>query len=175
MTEYRRNWSAGGTYFFTVVTANRSPGPLIDHIDHLREAFRIVRAEHPFEIDAIVILPDHLHTLWTLPLGDFDYAQRWKKIKAAFSRRMSKNEPRSASRTNKGERGIWQRRYWEHTIRNDEDFKAHVDYIHFNPVKHGHVATACAWPHSTFAQFVAHGLYPLEWGGGSDSDREFGE
>jgi putative transposase len=175
MTEYRRNWSAGGTYFFTVVAANRSRGPLVERIENLRDAFRIVRAEHPFNIDAIVILPDHLHAIWTLPPGDFDYALRWKKIKAAFSRRMPKTEDRSASRTRKGERGIWQRRYWEHTIRDDEDFRVHFDYIHFNPVKHGYAKAARDWPHSSFRQSVTQGVYPVDWGSSGDADADFGE
>jgi putative transposase len=175
MTEYRRNWSVGGTYFFTVVTANRSNGLLVEHIADLRDAFRIVRAEHPFNIDAIVVLPDHLHAIWTLPPGDFDYALRWKKIKAAFSKRLPKDEPRSNSRIAKGERGIWQRRYWEHTIRDDEDYQRHFDYIHFNPVKHGCVAATKDWPHSSFQQAVTQGVYPVDWGGGGDADGVFGE
>jgi len=175
MTQYRRNWSAGGTYFFTVVTAIRRAGLLVEHIDDLRDAFRISRAEHPFEIDAIVILPDHLHAIWTLPPGDVDYALRWKKIKARFSRQIPKNESRSASRTTKGERGVWQRRYWEHTIRDDKDFQTHFDYIHFNPVKHGYVTTAREWPHSSFKQYAAKNIYPLNWGGACDFDGEFGE
>jgi putative transposase len=175
MTQYRRNWTAGGTYFFTVVTANRTNGPLVDHIADLRGAFRTVIAKHPFEIDAMVILPDHLHTLWTLPPGDADYATRWKKIKGAFSKRLPDNEPRSASQMAKGERGIWQRRYWEHTIRDDDDFRAHCDYIHFNPVKHGYVRAVSEWPHSTFRQFVERGVYPMDWGGAGDDKREFGE
>jgi putative transposase len=175
MTEYRRNWSAGGTYFFTVVAANRAHGPLIEHIDKLREAFRTVRHDHPFQIDAIVILPDHLHAIWTLPPEDFDYALRWKKIKAKFSRSMPKQESRSASRKVNGERGIWQRRYWEHTIRDDEDFQTHFDYIHFNPVKHGHVRFAREWPYSTFEQSVNQGRYPVNWGGTVDDDGDFGE
>ena len=175
MTDYRRNWISGGTYFFTVVAANRVIGPLVEHIDDLREAFRTVRAEHPFEIDAIVILPDHLHTLWTLPSGDSDYAMRWKKIKAAFSKRMPDNEPRSASRAAKGERGIWQRRFWEHTICDEDDLRAHFDYIHFNPVKHGYVRATSEWPHSIFRQYVDQGVYPMDWGGGGDGDRDFGE
>ena len=175
MTEYRRNWSAGGTFFFTVVTANRHAGPLVERIDDLRNAFQTVRALHPFEIDAIVILPDHLHAIWTLPPGDFDYGLRWKKIKAIFSRHLPRGEPRSASRIAKGERGIWQRRYWEHTIRDDEDLRAHVDYIHFNPVKHGYVSTAVEWPHSTFQQFVVQNIYPMDWGGRRKFEGEFGE
>lgn len=175
MTHYRRNWILGGTYFFTVVAANRASAPLVDHINDLRLAFRTVRAELPFEIDAIVILPDHLHTLWTLPQRDSDYAVRWKKIKAVFSKCMPDNESRSASRVAKGERGIWQRRYWEHTIRDENDLRAHCDYIHFNPVKHGYVRAACDWPHSTFRQYADTGTYPMDWGGVADDEGDFGE
>jgi putative transposase len=104
-----------------------------------------------------------------------DYALRWKKIKAAFSRRLPKTEDRSASRINKGERGIWQRRYWEHTIRDEKDYQAHFDYIHFNPVKHGYVSAAREWPHSSFPQSVTRGVYPVDWGGNGDADGDFGE
>ena len=178
MTQYRRNRVAGGTYFFTVVAAHRANGPLVEHIANLRAAFRLVIAEHPFEIEAIVILPDHLHALWTLPQGDADYATRWKKIKTNFSKRLPRNEPResrSASRTAKGERGIWQRRYWEHTIRDDDDFGAHCDYIHFNPVKHGYARVVGDWPHSTFRQYVDRGVYPMDWGGSEGDGGDFGE
>ncbi len=158
-----------------MVAANRVTGPLIKHIDDLREAFRLVRAEQPFEIDAIVILPDHLHALWTLPRSDADYATRWKKIKTAFSKRVPRYEQRSPSQAAKGERGIWQRRYWEHTIRDDDDFRAHCDYIHFNPVKHGYARAASEWPHSTFRQFVERGVYLMDWGGAENDEGDFGE
>lgn len=175
MTQYRRNRVAGGTYFFTAATAGRTNGPLIEHIADLRESFRIVRTQHPFVIEAIVILPDHLHAIWTLPQGDADYATRWKKIKAEFSKRLPMGAQRSTSQIAKGERGIWQRRYWEHTVRDDEDFWTHCDYIHFNPVKHGHARFAHEWPHSTFRKYVDQGIYPLNWGGGVEIDHDFGE
>jgi putative transposase len=175
MTQYRRNWTAGGTYFFTLVAANRANGPLVNHITALRAAFRIVIAEYPFEIDAIVILPDHLHAIRTLPPGDSDYAMRWKKIKAAFSKHLPDTEPRSASRIAKGERGIWQRRYWEHTIRDDDDYRAHCDYVYFNPVKHGYVRAVSEWPHSTFLRFVERGVYSIDWGGVDNGGGDFGE
>lgn len=124
----------------------------------------------------MVVLPEHLHCLWRLPPGDADFSTRWKKIKAAFSRAQPKTELRSASRAAKGERGIWQRRFWEHAVRDEADWRRHVDYIHFNPVKHGHVPRVADWPYSTFHDYVRRGLYPVDWGGGvpEDGDR-FGE
>src|ERR1700761_9266411 len=121
MTDYRRNAIAGGMYFFTVNLADRQSSLLIDRIQTLRAAFGGVRRRHPFTIEAIVILPDHLHTIWKLPDGDPDFATRWRFIKSAFSREIGRGEPVSASRARRAERGIWQRRYWEHTIRNEDD------------------------------------------------------
>jgi len=134
-----------------------------------------VRQAHPFQIDGIVILPDHLHTLWTLPEGDDDYSLRWRQIKSAFSRRLDEGETVSASRSRKRERGVWQRRFWEHTIRDDEDFARHLDYIHYNPVKHGHVKRVADWPYSSFHRHVQQGIYSLEWGGVNVVDLEVGE
>jgi putative transposase len=122
MTSYRRNSLAGGSYFFTVNLANRRLSLLTEQIDLLRAAFRSVRQRHPFIVDAAVILPDHLHAIWTLPDGDADFALRWRLIKSAFSHAIPGGEPLSNSRIGKGERGIWQRRYWEHTLRDQEDF-----------------------------------------------------
>ena len=134
-----------------------------------------MRQAHPFQIDGIVILPDHLHTLWTLPEGDDDYSLRWRQIKSAFSRRLDEGETVSASRSRKRERGVWQRRFWEHTIRDDEDFARHLDYIHYNPVKHGHVKRVADWPYSSFHRHVQQGIYSLEWGGVNVVDLEVGE
>jgi putative transposase len=136
MTAYRRNFVPGGCFFFTINLAERKLSLLADHVELLRAAFRETRQRHPFTIDAIVVLPDHLHTVWTLPEGDADFATRWQLIKSAFSRRLARSEQISRSRSAKGERGIWQRRYWEHTIRDEIDFARHVDYVHINPVKH---------------------------------------
>src|SRR5262245_18124287 len=138
MTNYRRNVVPGGTYFFTLNLVDWRSRLLTQNIAALRSAFREIRSRHPFGIDAIVVLPDHLHALWTLPAGDTGFAMRWRLIKSAFSRTLPKLEAISASRSARGERGIWQRRYWEHTVRDERDFAHHVDYIHFNPVKHGH-------------------------------------
>jgi putative transposase len=176
MTAYRRNIISGATYFFTANLADRRSALLTEHIDQLRLAFRYARQRHPFAIEAIVVLPDHLHTVWTMPEGDGDFPRRWRLIKAAFSRRLERAEPISASRSRKHERGIWQRRYWEHTIRDDEDFARHVDYIHFNPVKHGYVDRAQDWPYSSFHRLVRTGAYPREWSGRDDDpDGGFGE
>ncbi|MDX1252236.1 MAG: transposase [Gammaproteobacteria bacterium] len=164
MVAYRRNFIPGGSYFFTVTLLDRASQLLIERIDELRAAFVSVRAERPFEIDAIVVLPEHLHCIWTLPPGDADYALRWREIKSRFSRRIPAGERRTAGRIAKRERGLWQRRYWEHTLRDERDMARHIDYIHYNPVKHGHVSCAADWPYSSFHRFVQRGVYPLGWG-----------
>jgi putative transposase len=133
---------------------------LVTKIDALRDAVRQVRARAPFHIDAWVVLPDHMHCVWTLPEGDADFPGRWRAIKKAFSKSVRIGEPRSPAMIRGGKRGIWQRRYWEHTIRDDRDFAAHMDYVHFNPVKHGLVGYPAEWPHSSFRRCVAGGLYP---------------
>ena len=163
MTDYRRNRVSGGTYFFTVNLLERKSSLLVEHIDLLREAVRIVKTRHPFHIDAWVILPDHLHAVWTLPEGDSDYSGRWRSIKIAFAKSVPKTERRSAIRLAKGERGIWQRRFWEHTIRDDADYAAHVDYVNINPLKHGLVKRVADWPYSSFHRDVARGIYPVDW------------
>ena len=167
MTEYRRAHVLGATWFFTVNLAERrGNGLLVDRVDALRSAFRSVRKRHPFQMDAVVILPDHLHCVWWLPDGDADYSTRWGLIKATFSRSLDRGKRRSASRIKRGERGIWQRRFWEHCLRDEEDYARHVDYIHWNPVKHGYVQRVSEWPHSSFHRYVAGGVYALDWGGG---------
>ncbi len=165
MSNYRRNFVEGGSFFFTVNLADRRSGLLVDRIDLVRHAFRYTKSRRPFTINAIVVLPDHLHAIWTLPPGDADYATRWRLIKTGFSRGVERLEERSESRRLKRERGIWQRRYWEHTLRDEEDFGRHCDYIHFNLVKHGHVESAIDWPYSSFRRFVRRGLYSADWGG----------
>ena len=164
MPNYRRAHIEGGRFFFTVVLADRSSNLLVQEIDRLRRAYRTVRERRPFESIAVCILPDHLHALWALPDGDRDFATRWSLIKTEFSRGIAAH-PRSQSKTAKREKGIWQRRYWEHAIRDDTDFERHVDYIHFNPVKHGHVTRVADWPHSSFHRFVERGLLAADWGG----------
>jgi putative transposase len=141
---------------------------LTDHVDVLRSAFAEARRKRPFTIDAIVVLPDHLHCIWTLPDGDADFSARWHGIKWRFSRALPAGERLSPRRTGKGERGIWQRRFWGHVIRDETDLARHVDYIHFNPVKHGHVTSAADWPYSSFRRFVVAGVYPRDWAASSD-------
>ncbi|MGH8659046.1 MAG: REP-associated tyrosine transposase [Gammaproteobacteria bacterium] len=172
---YRRAEVGGGTYFFTVNLAERKRTLLVDQVDVLRGVIRRVKAMHPFRIDAMVILPDHLHALWTLPEGDADYPTRWMLIKAGFSRQLPTGERRGDSRQAKGERGIWQRRYWEHLIRDDRDHGRHADYLHYNPVQHGYVKRVADWPYSTFHREVRRGLYPRDWAGGPESELEAGE
>ena len=161
--QYRRADVPGATYFFTVNIADRETSLLLDHVDVLRETTRKVRQNHPFNIDAMVVLPDHLHAPWTLPNGDADFSMRWGLIKAGFSRAVPKIEPVSPSRISKGERGLWQRRFWEHQIRDERDFARHVDYIHYNPVKHGYVKQANQWPYSSIHRFIAKGLIGPDW------------
>lgn len=173
--QYRRTRLEGGTYFFTVNLADRRRRLLVEHVDVLREVVNTVMHRHPFEIDAFVVMPDHLHAIWTLPSGDADYASRWMLIKAAFSKNVPKGETISASRSAKGERGIWQRRYWEHAIRDDDDFARHVDYIHYNPVKHGYVDLPAAWPYSSIHRYISAGVVPRGWGGGEGIEGVFGE
>jgi putative transposase len=137
---------------------------LVRHIDALRDVVRRTLERHLFHIDAWVVLPDHLHAVWTLPEGDADFANRWRTIKQHFSRTLDATEGRSVVRLRRGERGIWQRRFWEHAIRNERDFAAHVDYVHINPVKHGYVVRVQDWPFSTFRRFVEAGICPMDWG-----------
>ncbi|MGF1571086.1 MAG: transposase [Nodosilinea sp.] len=164
---YRRAKTPGATYFFTVVTYNRQPlFHSIETVALLRQAFHTVKAQSPFTIDAIVVLPDHIHSIWTLPEEDADFSSRWQRIKARFSLQCPEayKQRRSISRQHKGEQAIWQRRFWEHQIRNEADFSQHVDYIHYNPVKHGLVGAPRDWPHSSFHRYVADGVYPADWG-----------
>jgi putative transposase len=165
MTDYRRNFISGGSFFFTVNLADRRLGLLTEYIEELRAAFRETRQRHPFVTDAM-----------TLPAGDLDFATRWRQIKSAFSRRLPNGERVSDSRAAKGERGIWQRRYWEHTIRDDKDFERHIDYVHINPVKQGLVTRVQDWPYSSFHRIVKFGLYPEDWAGdGAELDGTYGE
>lgn len=165
---YRRVFEPGASYFFTLVAYRRKPifsDP--SAIDCYTRAVKQVQAERPFAREAEVILPDHIHVLWTLPERDADYPTRIRLIKAAFTRAIGAWQcagNRSRSRAGKGERAVWQRRYWEHTIRDERDFQAHLDYIHINPVKHGLVSAPRDWPHSTFAEWVARGVYETRWG-----------
>ena len=176
MPNYRRARVPGATYFFTVNLQDRRSDLLIREIDLLRETVRATRARHPFHIDAWVVLPDHMHCLWTLPPGDTDFALRWKVIKFAFSKRLPITETRTDNQQRRGERGIWQRRYWEHLIRDERDYQQHFDYIHINPLKHGYVEQLADWPYSSFHRAVAMGVYPAGWSVEPErSDRNYGE
>jgi putative transposase len=176
MTEYRRPWLPGRTWSFTVNLAQRRDNRLlVERIGLLRSAFQSVRLRYPFHIDAVVILPEHLHCVWTLPPDDSDFSSRWSLIKSQFSRGIEKREWISQSRSKRCERGIWQRRFWEHMIRDDEDFNQHVDYVHWNPVKHGWAKGVADWPHSSFHEYVRRGLYPDHWGSEEPSRVESGE
>jgi putative transposase len=175
MVRYRRNFVAGGTFFFTLTLADRTSRALIDHVEAFRAAMRKTRCLHPFTIDAVVVLPDHLHILMTLPEGDADYPNRWRLIKRRFTDAVVKSGTPIAHLQN-GEPALWQRRFWEHTIRDHRDFERHVDYIHFNPVRHGLVARVRDWPYSSFHNYVRRGLLPEDWGGDFSQDhRSFGE
>ena len=152
MVEYRRNRVPGGTYFFKVTLQDRGASLLTTHASLLGEIMRNVRLRHPFETMAIVILPDHLHAIWRLPEGDSDYSTRWNLIKSAFTRRLSAAGAKLPARANR-QRELWARRFWEHTIRNDEDLRQHVDYVHGNPLKHGLVERMEDWPWSSYHRF----------------------
>ncbi|VAW87571.1 Transposase and inactivated derivatives [hydrothermal vent metagenome] len=176
MTEYRRAAVEGGTYFFTVNCAERHNNTLLtDNVELLKEVIRKVKNAHPFEIDAMVVLPEHLHCIWTLPVGDSNVGVRWSLIKSGFSRAIPRGERRSKSRIDRGERGLWQRRFWEHVVRDEKEFAHYVDYIHWNPVKHGWVKRVVDWPHSSFHRYVERGVYPVDWGGHLAFDAELGE
>jgi len=164
MSRYRRLPLAGRTWFITVNLFERRRRLLVDHVDLLRASFRTARVARPFEVVAIVVLPDHLHCVWRLPDGDADNAARWSHIKAGFSRALPATEWRNAGRRGKRERGIWQRRFWARLIVDDDDLRSHVDYIHYNPVKHGHVDRAADCPHSSLHRWIARGDAPAHWG-----------
>ena len=174
MPDYRRAWHPGGTYFFTVNLLQRQGNNLlIQYVDVLREVVRSVRQRHPFITHSWAVLPDHLHCVIELPPDDADFATRWRLIKMEFSKALPKTERRSQVRVARGERGIWQRRYWEHLIRDEADFCAHMDYVHINPLKHGLVRRVVDWPHSTFHRLVGQGVYPADWAGGDEGLLEY--
>ena len=165
MTNYRRLFVPEATWFFTVNLEERYKNNLlIENLDLLRAAFRYARAHNPFHIDAVVVMPDHLHCIWRLPPGKTDYSIRWNLLKGHFSRAMPPGDIITPSRSKRRERGVWQRRFWAHMITDQADFINHVDYIHWNPVKHGVVDRVVDWPHSSFHRYVAEGYYPLDWG-----------
>ena len=174
MSDYLRYRVAGGCYFFTVNLLERNNTLLVDHIDLLRESVRVCKQKRPFHIDAWVVLPEYMHCIWTLPEGDLDFSNHWKIIKTHFCKGLPKLENRSPVRIKRGERGIWQRRFWEHLIQDERDYQNHMDYLHFNPVKHGWVEQLSDWPYSSFHRCVDKGIYPADWTNG-DFDLDVGE
>jgi len=167
MSNYHRYYKKGGIYFFTVVTYKRQK--LFDNgrfIEMLRKSFRAVMEKRPFVLDAIVVLPDHLHCIWQLPAGDDDYSTRWMLIKKNISSALKSNK------NHRGEKFVWQRRFWEHWLRDDKDWRCHMDYIHYNPVKHGYVNKPLNWKYGSFRQAVSKGLYVEHWGASAPSSIE---
>jgi putative transposase len=160
---YRRDRSEGATYFFAVVTADRRP-ILVEHVGRLGSAFRLTRERYPFIMDALVVLPDHLHTVWTLPPDDADYSTRWMVLKRAFSSGLPARRL-TPVQMHRREKGVWQRRFWEHRIRDEGELCGYIDYIHHNPVKHGYCAAPGEWPYSTFHRMVERGVYARDWQG----------
>ena len=178
MPRYIRADTPGATYFFTVNLRDRSARYLVDHVAELRASLTDVKTRHPFHIDAMVVLPEHIHALWTLPVEDADFSTRWMLLKQGFTRRLQAAgvlEPDAASPRRKAQRSLWQDRSWEHCIRDDEDYARHVDYIHFNPVKHGWVMRAREWPYSSLHRFVREGRLQEDWGISAAIEGQFGE
>ena len=173
MSRYRRAIAPGGTFFFTVNLADRRSVLLTEHIELLRAAYRRVTQELPFDTLAVCILPDHLHAVWRLPPTDTDFSTRWQRLKAYFSQSFPAQTTRSESKQRRGEKGVWQRRFWEHQIRDDSDLHRHVNYIHYNPIKHGLVSRASDWPHSSFHRYVREGQLPPDWAGSGEDDENF--
>ena len=173
MPEYRRSRISGGVYFFTVVTYNRIPIFNSSQCrDILKNSWLDTKQRFPFETKAICLLPDHLHCIWQLPEEDVIYSVRWKEIKRLFTKQylfeIGPGEHRNESRQKRGEAAIWQRRFWEHTIKDDEDLERYLDYIHFNPIKHGYVEKSFDWKWSSFHKYVKEGVYDNDWVGGDE-------
>jgi putative transposase len=175
MADYRRWYVAGGTYFFTIVTYRRRPlfgDPA--NVERLRQAIRSVQRDQPFHIHAAVVLPDHIHFLWSLPRGDANYSKRIGRMKVEFTKSLyggdrerpmaSRGASTTPSRRKHRESDIWQRRFWEHTIRDEHEFERSFDYIHYNPVKHEHAACPHLWIASSFHRWVEREVYDLRWG-----------
>ncbi len=173
MPEYRRIKEDGGIYFFTVVTYQRLPILTPEPCrEILHQAWQDTQNRFPFETIAVCLLPDHIHAIWKLPEGDANYSLRWREIKRLFTKTYLQNigpgEERNESRQKRGEAAIWQRRFWEHTIIEEVDLENHIDYIHFNPIKHGYVKKASEWQWSSFKRFVQKGVYDMDWIGGEE-------
>ena len=175
MPKYLRYLPESRPVFLTVKTLPSQP-ILVDQRDALRRAIETVRARRPFTIDAMVLLPDHFHAIWTMPTEDENFSSRISVVKALFSKQIEREgEAVTASRTARRERGIWQRRFYDHLIRDERDLQNHIDYIHINPVKHGYVERVHDWPHSSFHRYVRQGALPIDWAGGGASDIDAGE
>ena len=174
MSQYIRARVPGATFFFTVNLADRASSALVEDVEVLRAAVTEVRRARPFHIDAMVVLPDHVHAVWTLPEGDSDFSARWREIKTAFTKRSGRVGRCSSSKARKGERGVWQRRCWEHLVRDEADYRAHVAYCWGNPVKHGYVARPVEWPYSSIHRDIRLGRVSSEWAG-ICVDGDFGE
>jgi len=179
MPNFIRADAPGATYFFTLALEDRGARYLVDHVAVLRSCVAQVKERHPFDIEAMVVLPEHLHALWRLPVDDNDFSTRWMLIKQAFTRNLVEAgvlPPEAATpRGRRGERSVWQKRFWEHQVQDDADFARHVDYIHFNPVKHGWVLRARDWPYSSLHRFVREGKLPEDWGISEAIEGQFGE
>lgn len=177
MSNYIRNYQTGATYFFTINLRDRASSLLTIYIDELRLAYQKVQQKMPFTTDAIIILPDHIHAMWTLPQNDYDYSTRIRLFKSHFSKQLPVQikQTNNKSRQKRGETGVWQRRYWEHTIRDELDYQRHMDYIHYNAVKHGYVDSPMLWQYSTFRREVNKGRYDLYWADAQSHGLEFGE
>lgn len=160
MSEYIRRRSPGGTFFFTIRLADRAGDLLVREIAALRHAMRVTLDHHPFHIDAIAVLPSVIHTIWTLPEGDSDYPTRVGMLKSKFSRNQPMPAHRTMTQIKRGEKGIWQRRYWEHQIRDADDFARHRDLIYQSPVHAGHCATPQDWPHTSLHRDQIKGVVP---------------
>lgn len=178
MADYRRYFVPGGSYFFTVVTRDRAPFLCQSTARRLlSNKMRACQARWPYSIDAVVLLPDHLHCIWSLPRGDADYSTRWAWIKKEFTKGWltsgGKESPVSESRKRRRDHGVWQPRFWEHLLRDEHDFERHFDYIHYNPVKHGLTDSPRDWPYSSFHRWVRKGLYSPDWGRRLDGSLRF--
>ena len=174
MPDWRRSQVPGGTFFFTVVTDNRIPlFASADARKMLGQVLRECRRQWPFNLDGIVLLPDHLHVIWSLPRGDMNYSRRWAWLKSQFTQRWiaagGQAQSVTSGRHRDGRKGVWQPKFWEHTLQDDEDFERHLNYIHYNPVKHGYVSSPRDWPWSSFHRYVKAGVYDADWGSGTSA------
>lgn len=175
MPNYRRAYANGATYFFTVNLNDRRARLLTDNINSLTGAFRHVKRKYPFKTDALVVLPEHLHAVLTLPIDDFDFSIRWRFIKGLFSKAVNRKLELPYQNTVRRELGIWQKRFWEHQVHDQQDYINHVNYCYYNPVKHGLVQRVADWRYSTFHRDVKKGIFPKDWGGNFNFSGNFGE